>query len=127
MTADPRDYPLEPWQPIVGQRVRVLPSPECRSEQLWLCCDTETCCDRPEHEILVRGHDPAERGALGVVDAIEPRSIHPSDPAWDAHRILVALDPPVVGALTDYPQSWIYYAIFELTPAEVRDGFPEEA
>ena len=81
----------EPWQPQVGQVVRVLPRPEC-----WYCREFE-----------------GEDGAIGVVEAIQdPGS---DEPGASAHVYWVRFCDPVPLERVAWPTGRGEFAACELT------------
>lgn len=90
----------EPWQPAIGQRVRVRLSGECPAER-----ENEM----PRHLI---GHEPHVNGVTGIVT--EPNECG----CWNGHRFRVSFD--VVQHSRRYPDllflSGSVYAALELEP-----------
>jgi hypothetical protein len=89
----------EPWQPEVGQRVRVLSRPEC-----FYCREDEA----------------AEAGAAGVVTSLKesPYLTGSADPGEAAHHIWVQFDDPMIATRTVHGCQESHFAAAELAPLD---------
>ena len=79
----------EPWQPQIGQRVRVLPRPEC-----FYC----------------REEGGQEVGAIGVVTSVDDHNRGSNEPGSEAHVYWVEAD--------EFPCGLSHFAAGELEPAD---------
>jgi hypothetical protein len=108
----------EPWQPKVGDRVRV------RDGLAGTCRETRSQVPPPDapdsHPGLsqtVDGHRPQEAGAVGTVVPLVPAR----DPAGD-HTVLIRFDSPI--SMGSVPAGWaqiqdyMYYTASELEPLD---------
>lgn len=90
----------EPWQPEVGDRVRVLARPEC-----FYC--------REDHD--------AEVGATGVVSAVHPPKHLAHEQEWEAaqaHRYWVHFDDSTIVERTVAGVIESHFAAAELVPVD---------
>jgi len=105
--------PWEPWRPDVGQRVRCVPSPECRVQG-------SRRSSPAQRNGLPFGHHPDEYGMTGVV--ILPGSF----PAPDAaHRHRVLWDRSIRLPNGERPNCNAYAAI-ELEPISPQSSAADE-
>jgi hypothetical protein len=99
----------EPWTPVAGQRVRCVPSGECR-----YVGPPDTVAAR---NTLEPGHHPDEYGRMGfVLDLLLLRAVDPSWTVEPSHRFIVLWDEPLM-LPNGESGSCSSYAAIELEPA----------
>lgn len=102
-----RDGFWEPWQPVVGQRVRVRLNAECRVKPEE---------DSPDSDLQIVGHHDDEDGSIGQIKAIFTEMESPLL-VEQGHRFGVWWD----GGMRKRGADWVLgnvYAAIELEPLD---------